>query len=145
MKTLKIAVITTLLAVSTASSAFWGNGNQFGNGAGNGTGTGEGSFSFGMSAKSNVASDFAGNGNGGYVDQNGVYHANRSYGNGSANGTGNGTGEGSFSFSMSGNAKAASDVAGNGTGNGYGYQRPAYGYAPYYGAPAAPVAPTTAK
>ena len=62
--------------------------------------------------------------------------------NGTADFAGNGAGEGEATFSMTfkGRGKSAGDFKGNGTtdtnGTAYGYEQPAYGYAP-----AAPVAP----
>ena len=78
------------------------------------------------------ASAFFDNSNG---SMNGANKANSDF-------VGNGTGEGEATFSMnfSGKGRTAGDFKRNGTtntnGTAYGYEQPAYGYAP-----AAPVAP----
>lgn len=69
-----------------------------------------------------------------------LYSGGESNGAGNMNGNGTGEGEATFSMTFKGRGKSAGDFKGNGTtntnGTAYGYEQPAYGYAP-----AAPVAP----
>ena len=71
-----------------------------------------------------------------------LYSGGESNGAGKMNGNGTGEGEATFSMTFKGRGKSAGDFKGNGTtntnGTAYGYEQPAYGYAPV--APVAPAA-----